>query len=196
MNNIAIHYVLVVKRDLGKEKSQKEIIKFSLKEMAIPPKISQSRVLFYLNGKVFLYKHVLNKPFCLLPHPQKSMVLDQCFIYFFRVYLLYFCIYIQSQTYPYHLFMSFSIFHQPEMKNSQRTGVRQYNKSEFPRLRWTPELHDHFVEVVERLGGKYSKPLFFLYIIKSFILAPQIYMFVPQIFMIDQVLQKTKYTMS
>ncbi|XP_034701082.1 putative Myb family transcription factor At1g14600 [Vitis riparia] len=51
--------------------------------------------------------------------------------------------------------MSFSIFHQPEMKNSQRTGVRQYNKSEFPRLRWTPELHDHFVEVVERLGGKY-----------------------------------------
>ena len=60
-------------------------------------------------------------------------------------------------------FMSFSIFHQPEMKNSQRTtGVRQYNKSEFPRLRWTPELHDHFVEVVERLGGKYSKPFFLL----------------------------------
>ena len=63
--------------------------------------------------------------------------------------------------------MSYSIFHQPEMKNSQRTGVRQYNKSEFPRLRWTPELHDHFVEVVERLGGKYSKPFSFLWLFGS-----------------------------
>ncbi|GAY63877.1 hypothetical protein CUMW_229190 [Citrus unshiu] len=42
------------------------------------------------------------------------------------------------------------------MRNSQRTGVRQYNKSELPRLRWTPELHKHFSQAVERLGGKYK----------------------------------------
>ncbi|KAF3943113.1 hypothetical protein CMV_030294, partial [Castanea mollissima] len=41
------------------------------------------------------------------------------------------------------------------MKNSDRIGsVRQYNKSELPRLRWTTELHDFFVEAVEHLGGK------------------------------------------
>ncbi|XP_022741518.1 myb family transcription factor PHL13-like [Durio zibethinus] len=34
------------------------------------------------------------------------------------------------------------------------TGVRQYNKSELPRLRWTPQLHQHFVHAVDRLGGK------------------------------------------
>lgn len=44
-----------------------------------------------------------------------------------------------------------------EMKNSPRTGVRQYNKSELPRLRWTPELHEHFIEAVESLGGKDSE---------------------------------------
>ncbi|KAK7276729.1 hypothetical protein RIF29_17874 [Crotalaria pallida] len=40
------------------------------------------------------------------------------------------------------------------MKNSQKLGVRQYNKSELPRLRWTPELHAHFIEAVQSLGGK------------------------------------------
>lgn len=55
--------------------------------------------------------------------------------------------------------MSFLISHQlRKMKNSDRIGsVRQYNKSELPRLRWTTELHDFFVEAVEHLGGKDSK---------------------------------------
>ncbi|KAK6238506.1 hypothetical protein QUC31_003975 [Theobroma cacao] len=44
-------------------------------------------------------------------------------------------------------------------KNSRRpgTGVRSYNKSDLPRLRWTPELHHQFVQAVDCLGGKYSK---------------------------------------
>ncbi|KAJ6736070.1 MYB FAMILY TRANSCRIPTION FACTOR PHL7-LIKE [Salix viminalis] len=42
------------------------------------------------------------------------------------------------------------------MKISRKNGARQYIKSEHPRLRWTPDLHEHFVETVERLGGKYK----------------------------------------
>ncbi|XP_057431179.1 putative Myb family transcription factor At1g14600 [Lotus japonicus] len=43
------------------------------------------------------------------------------------------------------------------MKNcSTRNGgdTRKYHKSEQPRLRWTLDLHEHFVEAVESLGGK------------------------------------------
>nr|GMC60307.1 putative Myb family transcription factor [Ipomoea batatas] len=41
--------------------------------------------------------------------------------------------------------------------NGQRNGVRQYKKSALPRRQWTPELHNHFVDTVEYLGGRYSK---------------------------------------
>ncbi|KAJ8749358.1 hypothetical protein K2173_018846 [Erythroxylum novogranatense] len=42
------------------------------------------------------------------------------------------------------------------MKSFLRRGVRQYRKSEVPRFRWTPELHQHFVDAIESLGGKYK----------------------------------------
>ncbi|XP_038994326.1 putative Myb family transcription factor At1g14600 [Hibiscus syriacus] len=35
-------------------------------------------------------------------------------------------------------------------------GARRYNKSEAPRLRWTPQLHRHFVQAVDHLGGRYK----------------------------------------
>ncbi|CAI9783628.1 unnamed protein product [Fraxinus pennsylvanica] len=42
------------------------------------------------------------------------------------------------------------------MENSDGIRVRKYRKSSDPRLRWTSELHQLFVEAVEQLGGKYK----------------------------------------
>lgn len=35
-------------------------------------------------------------------------------------------------------------------------GVRQYNRSKVPRLRWTPDLHHCFVHAIHKLGGQHS----------------------------------------
>ncbi|KAL6873776.1 hypothetical protein ACP4OV_013858 [Aristida adscensionis] len=40
------------------------------------------------------------------------------------------------------------------MRGFERKGVRQYNRSELPRMRWTEELHRQFIEAVECLGGQ------------------------------------------
>ncbi|KAG8364515.1 hypothetical protein BUALT_Bualt18G0005200 [Buddleja alternifolia] len=57
-----------------------------------------------------------------------------------------------SQSQP-----SFPPLSRVDMENSLRTRViRQYKKSSVSRLRWTPDLHDHFVEAVQKLGGKYK----------------------------------------
>ncbi|XP_022766238.1 transcription repressor KAN1-like [Durio zibethinus] len=39
-------------------------------------------------------------------------------------------------------------------ENEKKPTVRPYVRSKMPRLRWTPDLHLHFVHAVERLGGQ------------------------------------------
>ncbi|KAM7263880.1 hypothetical protein ACFE04_001563 [Oxalis oulophora] len=41
-----------------------------------------------------------------------------------------------------------------EENNEKRSTVRPYVRSKMPRLRWTPDLHLHFVRAIERLGGQ------------------------------------------
>jgi hypothetical protein len=42
------------------------------------------------------------------------------------------------------------------MKGLDRRGVRQYNRSDIPRLRWTEDLHHRFVDAIDYLGGLHS----------------------------------------
>ncbi|KAL0912302.1 hypothetical protein M5K25_018266 [Dendrobium thyrsiflorum] len=40
------------------------------------------------------------------------------------------------------------------MEVSEKRRVRQYNRSEAPRIRWSNELHNRFVRAVDSLGGQ------------------------------------------
>ncbi|XP_044429161.1 myb family transcription factor MPH1 [Triticum aestivum] len=40
------------------------------------------------------------------------------------------------------------------MRGFERRDVRQYNRSDEPRMRWTEELHRQFIEAVDCLGGQ------------------------------------------
>lgn len=117
-------------------------------------KTRKKRILFWIKIKTCLKWQTL-----LI---QKSMVLDQTCVSLCALNLHYFHIYSKASL-PFILWCWDKLFSdsllnpKARMRNSQRTGVRQYNKSELPRLRWTPELHKHFSQAVERLGGKYSK---------------------------------------
>ncbi|WMV38724.1 hypothetical protein MTR67_032109 [Solanum verrucosum] len=44
-------------------------------------------------------------------------------------------------------------FSKMKKKCCKKIGVRQYKKSSIPRLRWTPQLHELFIEAVQLLGG-------------------------------------------
>ena len=42
-------------------------------------------------------------------------------------------------------------------ENNSNLSARHYHRSKSPRLRWTPDLHHLFVQVVDLLGGEQSK---------------------------------------
>lgn len=50
-------------------------------------------------------------------------------------------------------------------------NVRQYVRSNMPRLRWTPDLHLSFVRAVQRLGGPHSTNIVFFFFLGSLFLS-------------------------
>lgn len=51
-------------------------------------------------------------------------------------------------------------YNAPEMRrisSKKMRDIRKYKKSLAPRLRWTPQLHELFIQSVESLGGRNSK---------------------------------------
>ncbi|XP_078167241.1 uncharacterized protein LOC144561996 [Carex rostrata] len=42
------------------------------------------------------------------------------------------------------------------MKGIDRRGVRQYNRSDIPRMKWTEDLHRRFVDAIDCLGGPHK----------------------------------------
>eukprot|EP00268_Persea_americana_P066569 TRINITY_DN9079_c2_g1_i2.p1 TRINITY_DN9079_c2_g1~~TRINITY_DN9079_c2_g1_i2.p1 ORF type:complete len:336 (+),score=57.58 TRINITY_DN9079_c2_g1_i2:426-1433(+) len=51
--------------------------------------------------------------------------------------------------------LSILVSEEANMSSFERSGsVRQYVRSKVPRLRWTPDLHQSFLQAIERLGGQ------------------------------------------
>lgn len=46
----------------------------------------------------------------------------------------------------------------------RKPAVRSYNRSRVPRLKWTDELHQFFVNAVQKLGGEDSNVLLYVYV--------------------------------
>ncbi|KAJ3708341.1 hypothetical protein LUZ61_012046 [Rhynchospora tenuis] len=42
------------------------------------------------------------------------------------------------------------------MRGIERRGVRQYNRSDIPRMRWTEDLHRRFIDAIDCLGGPHK----------------------------------------
>ncbi|KAJ4732266.1 Homeodomain-like superfamily protein [Rhynchospora pubera] len=42
------------------------------------------------------------------------------------------------------------------MRGIERRGVRQYNRSDIPRMRWTEDLHRRFLDAIDCLGGPHK----------------------------------------
>ena len=54
--------------------------------------------------------------------------------------------------------LSILVSEEANMSSFERSGsVRQYVRSKVPRLRWTPDLHQSFLQAIERLGGQESR---------------------------------------